>query len=58
MNHLAVDLALARQQTLLAEAAEYRRSRAVRPPRGRRPLSAVLATVRRTERRIPAAQSA
>jgi hypothetical protein len=58
MSHLTIDLALDRHRTLLAEAAAYRRAAAVRPPRPKRSLSAVLARVRRAERRVPAPLSA
>jgi hypothetical protein len=58
MEHLNLDLTLAHQAMRREEAAAYRRSAAVRAPRPKRSLSAVLARVRRAERRVPAPLSA
>ena len=54
MNHLATDLTLAHQAMRREEAAAYRRSAAVRPRRAGPRLTAVLARLRRPERRVPA----
>ena len=58
MNHLDLDLTVAHQAMRREEAAAYRRSAAVRPPRPKRSLTALLARVRRAERRVPAPLSA